>query len=137
MKTTKSKEVLFLLSLIIGITASVDVVANVTAPVVVAIAFLTPTEVNIFGVTSCSEILSSSIQSSSTTLVGIRAIVNFNETYSATITNVSVSTITSTSTIRPTLSYLTITSWTTVYKQLPCHHYDNDYSPRRGQYNGL
>ena len=137
MKITKSKEVLFLLSLIIGMATSVDIVINVTVPVTGIIANVVETEVSIFGVASCSGILSSSILSSLTTIVEISGSTVVDKTFSATITNVSVSTITSTSTVRPNLSYPRITSWTTVYKQLPCDHYDNDYSPKRGRYNHL
>ena len=141
MKITKSKEILFLLSLIIGMAASVDVVANVTLPLTATINInnFIPADMSIFGVSACTGPPSSSLQTVSEETVSARGSLLFVPSYLVTITDVSVSTITSTSTVGGTFSYPRMTSWTTTtaYRYLPCNrYYDRDYSPKR-RYNYL
>ena len=117
---------LVLLSLIIEIAEFADVVVNVTAPVSVSgSGFFTAQQTN-FDVTSCSGQLSTNIQGSSGLGVLAQGETLFSQFFLVTITDLSVSTITSTSTItvRSTLSYPRIT---TVYRHLPCDHNDRDY----------
>lgn len=143
MKITKNKEALVLLSFIIIGIASADVVVNVTVPISIPIFSQISTMRTIFQVDSCGGSVSTSTQEVDQIDVLVSGTLISNQYYLATITDVSSSTITSTSTITvsSTLSF-PITSWTTtttyshIYRPLPCDNYYHDYWPRR-RYNHL
>lgn len=120
MNITKIKEALVLLGLIIEIVASANVVVNVTAPVSVSGQGPFTAQQSNFDVTSCEQLITS-LQGSSGFGAFAQGGTSFSQFYLVTITGVSMSTITSTSTVRATLSYPRVT---TVYRHLPC---DGDY----------
>lgn len=130
MQISKNKKALVLLmSLIIGMAASADVVVNVTASVSSTVFNGLTAVRNTFRIAICGGIESTTFLGSSEVVGPGTAILDFNQTYLATITDVSIPTVTSTSTV--VLSY---PRTTTVYRHLPCNHYDRNHLPK-GPYN--